>query len=101
VEHPFVYSYSSSGGAVYICLEPHADRGGLHSALFVDFLEAIVDALADQDKAEILHLLKPSPALFDELKRLNKKRKRWRDDDEDYNNNNNNNNNNNHFILPK
>ena len=52
----------------------------LDSSLFVDFLTEIVDAISDRDPQKFLELLDPAPALWDELQRWNRKRKRWFDD---------------------
>lgn len=52
----------------------------LDSSLFVDFLMEIVDAISDRDAQKFLELLDPAPALWDELQRWNRKRKRWFDD---------------------
>ena len=52
----------------------------LDSSLFVDFLTEIVDAISDRDAQKFLELLDPAPALWDELQRWNRKRKRWFDD---------------------
>ena len=50
-------------------------------SLFVDLLMEIVDAISNQDTRRFLQLLEPSQALWDELQRWNRKRKKWFDDD--------------------
>ena len=51
------------------------------SSFFVDFLTEIVDAISDRDSQKFLELLDPTPTLWNELQRWNRKRKRWFNDD--------------------
>ena len=50
-------------------------------SLFLDLLMEVVDAISNQDTQRFLQLLESSQALWDELQRWNRKRKKWFDDD--------------------
>ena len=51
------------------------------SSFFVDVLTEIVDAISDRDSQKFLELLDPTPTLWNELQRWNRKRKKWFNDD--------------------
>ena len=85
---PVVVHFSISEDTVCIT-PPGGDYNRVHywqapdfldSSLFVDFLTEIVDAISDSDPQKFLELLDPAPALWDELQKWNRKRKRWFDD---------------------